>query len=972
MTRPSEGTRPMTTRDRRPAVHAPARAVAAAASVALLLAGCSLFSGGAAEAEPAPAPEPATAVPTGDEPVQDTWVYERVRTVLADGSLVDVTDRLLAGLTGDEDAALELIDGVRFTPIPDLAPSIRDTPDTFREDLDVVAGIVSTGGEQRLQVIATPTGDRSVDADDLLVLDLSHLGVAGGAPLIVDFAFGQGLPSAADEADLPSAELLGHRMRGGQFQWFGVTADGERTTGLQTVLGSVPTGAQAGATDARAESGTLRIEHALQRGPGPSHVTPVGFGDDDGIPLKAQPTLKPVDDLGGCKGSPIKCVSQYFKDMKKGFKESLDSLFDDNMPPSPRQPTPCTGPCGGGSGEPHLRTFDGVRYDLQLVGEFVLADSEQLTVQTRQEPYGDSTRVSIITAAAIEVGGHRVSARTHRDPVVRIDGEPVPMAQLTEGIDLGDHFAWAFAGDLFVAGPDDVQVSVRGLETGNFDVFVDAGTSETAWEGLLGSPDREAENDLTARGGQQLPLDPPVEALYGAFGESWRIGEGEALFDYEDGESTATFTDRSFPDAHLGYDDLTPAQRAVAETLCALAGITDPTAFRWCVFDYAVTRDVSFIRDARFAAVSYDAPGGGWLAQIEGASLADPALFDRAGHVLVPARTDDGGLVVALDLATGELAWQSATGAGLCLAVTAGGSIVAASHGEDGFAVSVLDPADGAEISSTPTVLAGCDSATAAGDTVLLRMKDDVFGFRADDAVIGFETEIAGLRTDPVVAEDGTVWMARYLDEASGAVRLDPVTGDIEHAELPVPRVLTHAAPTERGFVVGYEDEDGETGGLLRYSPATDDPHSGARPTPLPQTVDGMEFSRIPTGPLAGDGGLVAGYITSEQVGVFDASTGQPLQLIGPSSFNNNHDQLGMTGGAVIVGPFGGDAWVEAYDGASGRLLWSAPDPGENAEYADAGINDAKLFGPATASGQVVVLTTMNGGIVASLVGPGM
>src|SRR5699024_8205405 len=373
-------------------------------------------------------------------------------------------------------------------------------------------------------------------------------------------------------------------------------------------------------------------------------------------------------------------------------------------------------------------------------------------------------------------------------------------------------------------------------------------------EGLLGSPDGERENDLAARGGKQLPLDSPVEVLHGAFGESWRIGDAESLFDYETGESTATFTDRAFPDEHIGYDDLTEQQRAVAQTLCGLAGITDPTALKWCVFDYTVTGDISFIRDARFTSANYDSPGGGWLQGIEAEGFSGPALLDQAGHVLVPTRTKDGGVVVALGLATGEVAWERATGGALCLAVTDGGAIVAGSKGGDQGLVSILDPADGTEVSSTPTVLPGCDSAVAAGETVLLRNGDRVFGFHAADAVIGFETEIAGLRTDPVVARDGSVWLAQHADDVSSAVQLDPATGDIEATELPVAKVLTHAAPTDHGFVVAYED-GGDTGGLLRYSPETADHNSGARPTPLPQTVDGMEFSRIPGGPLVGDDG---------------------------------------------------------------------------------------------------------------------
>src|SRR5699024_1516424 len=110
----------MARHERRSPLAPTSRATAGIASAALLLAGCSLFSGGDPEADPVE-PDQHTVVPAAtaaEEPVQDTWVFERVRTVPGAGSLVDVPDRLLAGLVGDEVAALELVDGVTFTPVP--------------------------------------------------------------------------------------------------------------------------------------------------------------------------------------------------------------------------------------------------------------------------------------------------------------------------------------------------------------------------------------------------------------------------------------------------------------------------------------------------------------------------------------------------------------------------------------------------------------------------------------------------------------------------------------------------------------------------------------------------------------------------------------------------------------------------------------------------------------------------------------
>ncbi len=81
---------------------------------------------------------------------------------------------------------------------------------------------------------------------------------------------------------------------------------------------------------------------------------------------------------------------------------------DDNPPD---QPGGGGGPSGGGgsNGDPHLATFDGVRYDFQAAGEFVLARGPGFEVQARQEPWRSSRSVSINTQFAMRVGAARVT-----------------------------------------------------------------------------------------------------------------------------------------------------------------------------------------------------------------------------------------------------------------------------------------------------------------------------------------------------------------------------------------------------------------------------------------------------------------------------------------------------------------------------------------------------------------------------------
>ena len=63
-------------------------------------------------------------------------------------------------------------------------------------------------------------------------------------------------------------------------------------------------------------------------------------------------------------------------------------------------------------GDPHLVTYDGVKYDFQAKGEFVLSRGSvgDFEVQTRQQPRGNSA-VTLNKAVAFRVGTDRIGPR---------------------------------------------------------------------------------------------------------------------------------------------------------------------------------------------------------------------------------------------------------------------------------------------------------------------------------------------------------------------------------------------------------------------------------------------------------------------------------------------------------------------------------------------------------------------------------
>ena len=77
-----------------------------------------------------------------------------------------------------------------------------------------------------------------------------------------------------------------------------------------------------------------------------------------------------------------------------------------------------------------------------------------------------------------------------------------------------------------------------------------------------------------------------------ALADAWRLAPAASLFDYLPGQSAATFTDKTFPDAFV--DPSRVPNRGEAERRCREEGITDQRLLDNCILDYAVTSDFLF------------------------------------------------------------------------------------------------------------------------------------------------------------------------------------------------------------------------------------------------------------------------------------------------------------------------------------------------------------------------------------------
>ncbi|MEU8255576.1 VWD domain-containing protein [Micromonospora inaquosa] len=321
--------------------------------------------------------------------------------------------------------------------------------------------------------------------------------------------------------------------------------------------------------------------------------------------------------------------------------------------------------CANSNGDPHLLTYDGLRYDFQAAGEFVLtrSTSDDFEVQVRQTMFPASSVVAVNAAVAVRVAGDRVGVYVTPDgPTVRVNGAAPVSAP--DGVKLprgGTVTTWG-DGTVTVQWPDGAQLTAQPIGVWGLSVSVSAPTVRAGTlEGLLGDHDGDPGDDLTVRNGRRVPQAPPFEALYPGFADSWRVEAQRSLFDYEPGQNTGTFTDRRFPDRLLTAGDL--PNRATAELVCRRAGVTDPQILADCVLDVGLTGQVVFAEDAARAQRDVPAAGGVDLEVTRAGATAAMKVPGRAGQkifVEVPAATvlDRCGVLLLLDpqgrqLATG-------------------------------------------------------------------------------------------------------------------------------------------------------------------------------------------------------------------------------------------------------------------------------------------------------------------------------
>lgn len=224
-------------------------------------------------------------------------------------------------------------------------------------------------------------------------------------------------------------------------------------------------------------------------------------------------------------------------------------------------------------GDPHLETVDGLSYDFQGAGEFVLLRGQGLEIQVRQtavstdgplgpnEHTGLSSCVSVNTAAAVRVGGRRITYEPNLsgepDPSglqLRLDGKQTEIGDGGINFDTGGRIIRTPApGGIQIEAPGGTTVVITPNWWPSYQLWylnLDVRHAR-ATEGVMGAIPLgswlPALPDGTSMGPKPRALHQRYVDLYDKFENAWRVTDANSLFDYAPGTSAATFRVDAWP-----------------------------------------------------------------------------------------------------------------------------------------------------------------------------------------------------------------------------------------------------------------------------------------------------------------------------------------------------------------------------------------------------------------------------------------
>ena len=289
-----------------------------------------------------------------------------------------------------------------------------------------------------------------------------------------------------------------------------------------------------------------------------------------------------------------------------------DSNFTNNTPPlltdannPPGSCIMCTGISGSSNGEPHITTLDGLYYDFQAAGDFLLASTgPSFIAQVRQQWTPKRPNVAFNKAVALRMGETRVAVFLDPTRLV-VDGGLVALAD-GKTLSLPDGVEVSLNGNVYVVKrvsgetvrvvvADNVWVRILG---GNFmDVSVSLNYAPNGrMRGLLGNSNGDVQDDIATRDGSVLEQPVALKDFYYRYGGSMNIQPEESLFGQDRPKGACAQTGgvckNAFeaPKKPYTVKNLTPNEYKFARSVCIKTGVKSAPLLDACTLDVAVLR----------------------------------------------------------------------------------------------------------------------------------------------------------------------------------------------------------------------------------------------------------------------------------------------------------------------------------------------------------------------------------------------
>jgi von Willebrand factor type D domain len=240
--------------------------------------------------------------------------------------------------------------------------------------------------------------------------------------------------------------------------------------------------------------------------------------------------------------------------------------------------------CATSIGETHLTTFDGLLYDFQATGDFLLAAAgSDFVVQTRQAlvPNWPNPNVSANQAVATRMGKTRVAVCLGPTRL-EIDGKPYSLGD-GQSLSLPDQVRVLHIGNVYLVRRQNGEAVRAEINSSWINVSVDAGHPRPAnVRGLLGNANGKTGDDLATRDGSVLQQPVSFADLYHRFAESWRVPPDGSIL------CKGNEVKPGIPKQPFYANDLGPDKYERARATCVAEGIKGASLLDACTLDVAV------------------------------------------------------------------------------------------------------------------------------------------------------------------------------------------------------------------------------------------------------------------------------------------------------------------------------------------------------------------------------------------------